>query len=534
MKVMGGLIWLIILIGSLAFAIGSYYANEQDESEQADRLALQLTGRLTDQLTVLEGVRALFEIAAPDDDRLIREYLHGLQKQTRDSGFQGIGIALATVREDRAETEARITRNYGQAVSIWPFSDSDLSYPIVLIEPFNAQNRAALGYDMYSEAIRRRALQRAWTTGRASASGVLHLVQDDASGLSEPGFLILMPVRSDGQSKGRAPTSRRSGDPEKLMPAFIYAPIRIKDMINTTLGPQLPGISGIEVYAGTGPSAPRVYHRGSLGWSPQRTEIRVADSVWTIVISYDRIFSRYIRPIIVGLLGLTLSLMVMQLSRTQRRRVRAFQKLAEQKARHAEDRELILGEMVHRLKNAFARVGALARITVRESSSLAEFEQNFEGRLRALADTKQMMVFGTMESLDLCRLIRRELDLAGCTAEMCSAVSGPMVHLNDEGAQSIALVVHELVTNSIKYGALSCNGNINVKWRTAGDMVHLEWVETGLPSTPELKERSFGSHFIQTLIQRTLQGEWQRIAEDRQLTVLIRWKESQNATTSVP
>ena len=245
-----------------------------------------------------------------------------------------------------------------------------------------------------------------------------------------------------------------------------------------------------------------------------------------MIISYDRPFGRIIRPIMVALFGILLAALVLQINRAQRRRMDTFRILAEEKTRHTEDRELIIGEMAHRLKNAFTRVGALVRITLRESASLSDFETRFDGRLRALADIKQMMLSGTHTALDLPRLIRRELELAGCPADMRTAVNGPMVHLDDERAQTLSLVIHELVTNSIKYGALSGTGRLSIGWARKGDTIELSWMETDLVTTPVFDHESFGTHFIRALIQRQLKGDWKRVAEDRKLMVLIRWPEN--------
>jgi signal transduction histidine kinase len=120
----------------------------------------------------------------------------------------------------------------------------------------------------------------------------------------------------------------------------------------------------------------------------------------------------------------SLAALATQLHRVQQRRVGAAQALAEEQARHAEDRDLMIGEMAHRMKNAFARIGALARITLRESDSLQDFETKFDGRMRALSDAKQMLVTGAVDSVDLGRIIRRELEIAGWSAERSGRSAG--------------------------------------------------------------------------------------------------------------
>lgn len=260
-----------------------------------------------------------------------------------------------------------------------------------------------------------------------------------------------------------------------------------------------------------------------MGWDAHKERLRVADQQWTIHISYGRFLDRLGRPIAILCFGIALALLATQLHRVQHRRLGAFQALAEEKARHAEDRELMIGEMAHRMKNAFARIGALARITLHETNDLDAFEAKFDGRLRALSDAKQMLVTGVVDIVDLKQIIHRELEIAGWPDKRLAALSGPDVHLHDEGAQAIALAVHELVTNSIKYGALAGKGDLSVDWRRDGDEILLSWIESSLPETPEIGHESFGSHFIRSLIERQLKGHWERSAADHRLTILIRW-----------
>ena len=183
----------------------------------------------------------------------------------------------------------------------------------------------------------------------------------------------------------------------------------------------------------------------------------------------------------------------------------------------------MIGEMAHRMKNAFARIGALARITLRESSSLDEFETKFDGRMRALSDAKQMLVTGAVDSVELGQIVRRELELAGRSSDQLAAVTGPEVRLDDEGAQALSLAIHEFVTNSIKYGALAGRGDLAVDWHRDGSDVEFRWVESDLTETPQIDSESFGTHFIRSLIERQLKGSWQRSAADHCLSITIRW-----------
>jgi len=510
---------LVIMLAALVAAVASFFYNKTQEADRAARVAMQVDTRLRDQLAVLEGVRALYQSDDAASGFAVRSYLAALQPRARTPGMQGIGIAVAMRRATPAAAEDRLRANYGQTIEVWPATDQPIGFPIVLIEPDDPLNHAALGYDMYSEPVRRAAMRRAWQTGRPAASGIVELMQERKARSKQAGFLIYVPVYAKPTRSAAFATARGT----RPIEAFVYAPFRIDDLMTAVLGPQLGQAARIELLAGEGPAAKRVFRRGRIGWDAHEERIRVADRQWVMRISYGRFIDRIGRPLAILLFGAALSLLATQLHRIQQRRLAAFQALTEERERHAEARELMIGEMAHRMKNAFARIGALARITVRESDDLDDFQRRFDGRMRALSDAKQMLVTGTVDTADLGRIVRRELEIAGWPEARIASVSGPDVRLEDEGAQAIALAVHELVTNSVKYGALAGKGELTIGWRRDGSEVALDWTESGLSETPQFDGESFGTRFIRALIERQLGGSWDRRAGDHGLSITIRW-----------
>ncbi|WP_447760165.1 CHASE domain-containing protein [Sphingopyxis panaciterrae] len=516
---------LLILLATLAAAAASFLYNQAQESDQAARAAMQVNMRLRDHVAILEGVRALYQSDTETSGPGIRAYLNALRPQVQAPGMEGVGIAAAMRAATPAALEAKLHENYGEDIKVWPATDQPIGFAVVLVEPYTPRRRVALGFDMYSESVRREAMRRAWQTGRPAASGVVQLAQEKAAKAKQPGFLIYIPVyaRTPDASETGATGTVATATGSRPVEAFVYAPFRIHDLMRAVLGPQLDSIDGIEVRAGGGPAAPVVFSHGKIGWDAHEQKLRVADREWTMRISYGRFIDRLGRPLAILLFGIALAFLATQLHSVQRRRIDTAQALAEQQQRHAEDRELMIGEMAHRMKNAFARIGALARITLREAKDLADFETRFDGRMRALSDAKQMLVTGALDSVELGKIVRRELELAGRSADQLAAVEGPEVRLDDEGAQAISLAVHEFVTNSIKYGALAGNGDLAVGWRHEGGDIELHWVESNLPETPQIDAESFGTQFIRTLIERQLKGSWDRSAADHRLSITIRW-----------
>jgi CHASE1-domain containing sensor protein len=516
---------LVILLATIVAASASFLYNQADEADQAERVAAQFNMRLRDHVAILEGVRALYQSDAAASGPGIRAYLAALQPQVHAPGMEGIGIAAAMRADTPAAIETRLRENYGEDIKVWGETDQPVGFPVVLVEPYTPRRHVALGFDMYSEPVRRAAMRRAWQTGRPAASGIVHLAQERAAKVKQQGFLIYLPVYTRGSQPGGMDDAAKAPG-TRPVEAFVYAPFRINDMMKAVLGSQLDKIDGLEIRAGAGPSAPVIFRHGKMGWDAQEQVMRVADRQWTMRISYGRLLERLGRPLGIFLFGLALAALATQLHRVQQRRVGAAQALADEQARHAEDRELMIGEMAHRMKNAFARIGALARITLRESESLEDFEAKFDGRMRALSDAKQMLVTGAVDSVELGRIVHRELELAGCSPEQLAAITGPEVRLDDEGAQALSLAVHEFVTNSIKYGALAGKGNLAISWHRDGGDIQLDWVESNLPETPHIDCESFGTQFIRTLIERQLKGSWQRTAVDKRLAIVIRWPDN--------
>ena len=529
MGLLARFVGLVILLATLTAAAASFLYNQSEEADQAARVAMQINMRLRDHVSVLEGVRALYQSDARSSGPGIRAYLSSLQPQVRTPGMEGVGIATAFPAGAPGLAEAQLRQNYGKDIKVWPAAtDQKIGFAVTLVEPYTPRRHVALGFDMYSDPTRRAAMRRAWQTGEPAASGVVELAQERMATRKQKGFLIYIPVYARLPASPLTNVATRPG--ARPIEAFIYAPFRSEDMMKAVLGEQIRGIDGLEVYAGDGPKAQLLYRHGKVGWDAHEQKLRVADREWTMRISYGRFLERLGRPFAIFVFGVLLAILATQLHRVQQRRVGMAQALAAEQARHAEDRELMIGEMAHRMKNAFARIGALARITLRESASLEEFETKFDGRMRALSDAKQMLVTGAVDTVELGRIVHRELEIAGWSGERLAALDGPVVCLDDESAQAITLAVHELVTNSIKYGALSGRGgDLAVGWRIEAGQVEFRWTETGLTAPPQIDTESFGTQFIRSLIERQLKGSWDRTAVDNSLTILIRWPDDGSA-----
>jgi PAS domain S-box-containing protein len=165
----------------------------------------------------------------------------------------------------------------------------------------------------------------------------------------------------------------------------------------------------------------------------------------------------------------------------------------------AAQRELLLAEMSHRVKNTLAVVQAIARQTFKQAEA-PEAGRAFEGRLAALAAAHDLLTRESWESAPLTRLAADALR-ADDERKARVAISGPEVLLPPKQAVAVTLALHELFTNALKYGALSNDaGRVTLAWRIEAAELRIAWIEAGGPLVTPPKRRGFGS----VLIERAL------------------------------
>ena len=173
-----------------------------------------------------------------------------------------------------------------------------------------------------------------------------------------------------------------------------------------------------------------------------------------------------------------------------------------------EHRNILNAELDHRVKNVLATVGAIIRHTRHSSPSMAEFVTALERRIESLAVTHELLSHSNWRGVSLAEVIEREFaPYAGGNAE----ISGPSVTLKAEAAQAVGMVLHELTTNSAKYGAFSCeDGRVCLIWcwPQNGGRQHLllDWQEIGGPTVGAPPRAGYGTSVIRELIPFELGG----------------------------
>ncbi len=167
--------------------------------------------------------------------------------------------------------------------------------------------------------------------------------------------------------------------------------------------------------------------------------------------------------------------------------------------------KLLVDELNHRVKNLLGVVGAIAHQTARSSTALDEFTTAFTGRLSSLGRAHEILTAATWERASLRELV--EAAIEPFAAEGRVIAQGPELTLSPRQFLSISMILHELITNAIKYGVLATpEGMIDVQWAVADDEVTLRWTERGGQQIVAPKRSGFGSKMIALNVKHDLQG----------------------------
>ncbi|MGI4733145.1 MAG: HWE histidine kinase domain-containing protein [Janthinobacterium lividum] len=176
--------------------------------------------------------------------------------------------------------------------------------------------------------------------------------------------------------------------------------------------------------------------------------------------------------------------------------------------RASERQELLIAELNHRVRNILALIRGLVRQSGGAVTSMADYIQLLEGRIESLARAHDQITQDNWGPARLRPLFETEAAayLGGGRDRM--KVDGRPVLLEPAAFSTMALVVHELVTNSAKYGALSDSGTVHVSWRmTDDDDLAISWVERGGPAVKPPTRQGFGTTIIQRSIPYDLGGQ---------------------------
>ena len=242
--------YLVLVVGLLLTAIVTVTALEnvrlrtrQEFETAVNQIETNIRERMEAYVALLRGGAGLFAVNKWVSADEFRSYVSRLRVQESYPGAQGIGFAYRVTSKNRGELLHLLESQGITGFKVWPQTEGPESFPIIYLEPLDARNRAALGYDMFSEPLRREAMEKARDTGSPAATHKVTLVQEIV-GPRQPGFLIYVPIYRSGEIPESMVERQRD------IEGFVYSPFRTHDLLSPIVKNGLPFPLDVEVYDG--------------------------------------------------------------------------------------------------------------------------------------------------------------------------------------------------------------------------------------------------------------------------------------------
>ncbi|HZR07447.1 MAG TPA: CHASE domain-containing protein [Myxococcales bacterium] len=236
---------LALTIAVAAFVSANGRTRERTRFVRAVHAAVdRIQARIEIYQSMLRGCAALLA-ADPDlHPRDFHRYVERIDLEDAYPGVQGVGFARRVKKEEVASVEADLRRRGFEGLRIWPDSAADERSAVLFLAPLDRRNRAAIGYDMYADPVRREAMDRARDQGAAAISGKVTLVQE-IEGRRQPGFLLYVPVYLHGNVPATVEARRTA------LIGWTYAAFRAADLFVSLFRDEQEPLLDFQVYDGT-------------------------------------------------------------------------------------------------------------------------------------------------------------------------------------------------------------------------------------------------------------------------------------------
>lgn len=484
---------------SIVFAIEETDAQrrEVELERNTDEISIALRQRALQNIAVLRGAAALFELRKIASQGDLNKLAEDLLPEDEGHGALGLGWAAAIEASDTPAFEAQMRARGFSNFRIWPRAAGQTGkvVPATFLTPLSAVNRQAIGFDMYSEQTRREAIDAAARLRRPVATGKVTLVQD--IGAPEPGFLIYMPV-FDPSVTG-------------VLRGFVYSPFRSSQLLEAAIRLTSAQEASIALYDGIQRPDRLLAERRLSGRAGKviANPIQIGNRPWIVVVTENKPIgiTRLSQLVILagsifGILLLTISFLVIRRSAADRD---ALQWSSEQ----ASIRATLSRELNHRVKNTLANVLSIAALTRRRTDGIEAFYESFTGRVQALSATHDLLTKTEWSNTLIGDVVHSELRPYMDRGTSGVVLGGPEIAIAANDALSLGLAIHELATNAAKYGALSSDGGqVSVTWyKVSPELCEIHWRESGGPPVIQPAGRGFGRDLLERVLAAELHSD---------------------------
>jgi signal transduction histidine kinase/ActR/RegA family two-component response regulator len=516
--------WLVLLTCGALTVLGAVSVDRSGRSRDELRVeatardvAAAIVGRVDTYVALLRAGTGLFAASDRVSRDEFRQFIAQLDLRHRFPGMQGIGFAQRVDAAAVDALEAEIRAQGANGFRVWPREPvRDVYTSIVYIEPLDGMNQEALGYDMFSEPVRRSAMERAAAEGRPIASGRVTLVQERASAARpQSGFLIYVPLYRRGAPIGTV------AERAAALQGFVYAAVRAGDLLETIIRADSHSTTALRLYDGTRVDPDALLYAIALAPDAPAPMLRVQRSLevtgrtWTMELVALPGFASTSRQLVPSLLlvGFGVSVLLFLLTRAEARARAEAERNAhelgrsEQALRSASRaKDEFLATLSHELRTPLNAILGWTRMVrtghldpARQDAALAVVERNARAQARLVEDILDMsrIIMGKLR-LDLAVVpINPIVEEAVATVRPAAEAKGLVLECRlDPGAGTIVAaadrvqqIAWNLLSNAIKF--TDEGGRVRVSTARGGHTVTLEIRDDGLGIEPSFLPHVF-------------------------------------------
>ena len=470
--------------------------------------------RMDSYQQVLRGVAGLL-IADKDVNReAFRAYVKALGLAERFPGIQGVGFNVLVPASQR-QAHVQSVRQSGVAdYDIRPAGERDPYTAIVFIEPFEGRNLRALGFDTYSEPIRREAMDRAWRSGQGALTGRLTLVQEGTTDV-QAGVLMFLPLSSTVAAPDAAGPGAQAKPTDAALRGWISGVFRMNDLMAGILGARRDDV-GLRIYDGEQQTpAQLLYASQKSGATTDDTSLYTSQRVievegrrWTMVFHSTPAFEATRKTGaataigVAGVAGAVLLALLVNLLARGRERAEAASRVKSE----------FLANMSHEIRTPMNAIIGFSGLALK--TELSTRQRDYMTKIQA---SSRHLLGLINDILDLSKIEAGKLDVESAPFDLLDVIDNVTALVSQRCAEKgLELVVdvapdvpQALVGDALRLGQVLINYTNNaVKFTERGEitlrvrctqqqagraLLHFAVTDTGIGLTPEQQGRLFQS-----------------------------------------
>lgn len=322
--------YFVLVVALLLTAGATYYVSMTAHAEDhlrfesaVERTQDNIENRLETYIALLRAGSGFFAGSEQVNRDQFRAFVSRIELRRHYPGIQGIGLSMRVIPEEKETLIAAMQAQGAIHFTIRPEFKRSEYHAILYLEPLDPRNQAAIGFDMFTEPVRRKAMEQARDTGAAAASGKITLLQETDEH-KQAGFIIFVPVYRNGLIPNTV------AERQAALRGFVYSPFRTDDLMQGIFGSEKYPAVDFAIYDGSNRRPEHLLYRSnpdstssSPSYSPRftaTTTLNVAGRPWTIAFTsrpeFELDSGRQLVPYIL-LGGLIISFVMFAVTRSQ-------------------------------------------------------------------------------------------------------------------------------------------------------------------------------------------------------------------------